>query len=160
MQTRAMIALNRTNPQSTDIRDALDLLETLLEMAESHGWGKKVIEVLAPHALALVEWGDNPRAMAKSKRALHLGEPEGFIRTFVDDSPPMARLLYEALEQGINPDYVQRLSAAFPEAVPDQIEPSTATDLVEPLSDRELEVLQLIAKGLNNQEVGARLFSR
>ena len=74
----------------------------------------------------------------------------------------MAHLLYEALSREIAPDYVRRLLAAFPVAEPDQTNTSesqvSGSVLIEPLSTRELEVLQLIAKGLTNAEIAARLF--
>ena len=74
----------------------------------------------------------------------------------------MARLLYETLSRGIAPDYVQRLLAAFPVAEPEQPKPSKSqipeSELVEPLSKREIEVLQLIAEGLTNQEIATRLY--
>jgi LuxR family maltose regulon positive regulatory protein len=74
----------------------------------------------------------------------------------------MARLLYEALKREIAPEYVQRLLAAFP-VIEQEEDASTKpqldqSGLVEPLSERELEVLRLIAKGLTNQDVANRLF--
>jgi LuxR family maltose regulon positive regulatory protein len=74
----------------------------------------------------------------------------------------MARLLYEALTRGIAPDYARRLLAAFPVAEPEQTnalkKQAPESDLIEPLSERELEVLQLIAEGLTNPEIASRLF--
>ena len=91
-----------------------------------------------------------------------LAEPEGYVRIFVDEGPSMARLLYEALSSGISPDYVQQLLAAFPEVEPEQLEPSKSSapesELVEPLSEREIEVLQLIAEGLTNPEIATKLY--
>jgi LuxR family maltose regulon positive regulatory protein len=74
----------------------------------------------------------------------------------------MARLLYEAATRGVAPDYVRRLLAAFPDVEPEQASPTSTQapepDLIEPLSERELEVLQLIAEGLTNREIASRLF--
>ncbi|MBN1284585.1 MAG: hypothetical protein JXB47_04230 [Anaerolineae bacterium] len=84
--------------------------------------------------------------------ALRQAEPEQYIRTFVDVGQPMARLLYEAAAQGIMREYAGRLLAAFPAA-----EPLHAQTLVEPLSEREIEVLRLVAGGLSNREIARRL---
>jgi LuxR family maltose regulon positive regulatory protein len=93
---------------------------------------------------------------------LALAEPGGFIRIFVDEGAPMARLLYEALSQGVHPGYVRRLLAVFPVDEPEQATPArtkaAGAGLAEPVSERELEVLSLIAEGLTNQEIAARLY--
>ena len=87
---------------------------------------------------------------------------EGFVRIFVDEGPAMARLLYEALSRRIAPDYVRRLLASFPDTEPiKSISASmqaSQSEMVEPLSDREIEVLQLIAEGLTNPEIATRLY--
>jgi LuxR family maltose regulon positive regulatory protein len=162
MHARVLITLARDHPDGTYLSDALDLLEKLLEMAESDGWGSKVIEILALQALALQGEGDTAQAVTTLERALTLAEPEGYIRTFVDEGTPMALLLYEALPRGIAPDYVRRLLTAFPIVESEQTDPSKTqvpkAELVEPLSKRELEVLQLIAEGLSNPEIASRLY--
>jgi LuxR family maltose regulon positive regulatory protein len=97
--------------------------------------------------------------------ALGLAEPGGFIRLFVDEGAPMAHLLSEAashpIMRGIMLDYVGKLLAVL-EAENQKSEGrsyrSKAQPLIEPLSPRELEVLQLIAHGLSNREIGERLF--
>ena len=135
--------------------DAADkLLLRLHASAEVGGRTDKVIEILILQALTAQVGGDTEGAMTTLGQALSLAEPEGFVRTFVDEGPPMASLLYEALSRRISPDYVRRLLAAFPIAEPEQADPSqtlaTKSELIEPLSERELEVLQLIAQGLTN----------
>jgi LuxR family maltose regulon positive regulatory protein len=174
MHARVLIALGQEHPSGTHLKDALALLEELVELAESNGWGNKVIEILALQALAFQAGGESALAMTKLKRALMLAEPEGFIRTFVDEGPPMVCLLYEALSRGIAPNYVQRLLAVFEDATKDRGQfkgavqpfvvrppaptPNRAQGLVEPLSERELEVLHLLAEGLTNREIASRLF--
>jgi LuxR family maltose regulon positive regulatory protein len=121
-----------------------------------------VIEILMLQALAFQTRGDTIRALGKLEQAFNLAEPEGFIRIFVDEGPPMAGLLYEALARGIAPDYVRKLLGAFPAVAPEQSGTtqvqSSEFDLIDPLSEREIEVLQFIAKGLTNQEIASRLY--
>jgi LuxR family maltose regulon positive regulatory protein len=161
MHARVLIALYREYQNEIYIRKALELLDSLLEIAETNGWGSKVIEILALQAVAFQENGNSEGALAKLERALTLAEPEGYIRTFVDEGPPMASLLYEALKRDIAPEYVQRLLAAFPIAKPEE-DASTKSKvdqskLIEPLSEREIDVLKLLAKGLTNQVIADRL---
>jgi len=121
-----------------------------------------LIEILLLQAMTFHARSDTTRALGKLEHAFKLAEPEGFVRIFVDEGPPMAHLLYEALSRGIAPDYVRRLLAAFPATEPEQTAPSKTpapkSDLIEPLSERELEVLQLIAEGLTNPEIASRLY--
>ena len=84
-----------------------------------------------------------------------LAEREGFIRTFIDEGPPMAVLLSDALAQGRMPNYTGKLLAAWEaekQQTPDQLAPRTEGVLAEPLSQRELEVLRLIAQGPTPEE--------
>jgi len=162
MHARALIALSREQPEGSYLKDALGLLEDLLEMTTSNGWGKKTIEILALQALAFDMDGDTPQAINTLERALNLAEPEGYIRTFVDEGPPLARLLFATLSKEIAPDYVRQLLAAFPNTKPEKLK-SPITQIpefewIEPLSERELEVLQLIAEGLSNPEIASRLY--
>jgi LuxR family transcriptional regulator, maltose regulon positive regulatory protein len=147
-----------------DTSAALAVLEPLRRQAEAKGWEDERLKVMVLEAVTLHAHGENDEAVHLLGDALAQAEPGGFIRIFVDEGIPMARLLSEAAARGIMPDYARRLLDAFeaeeqmseershlPSAPPGQA-------LTEPLSQRELEVLQLIAQGLSNREIGERLF--
>jgi LuxR family maltose regulon positive regulatory protein len=159
---RVLIAQEKRGLADGSIHDAQGLLERLLQAAEEGGRKGSVIEILVLQALAYEVQGNYPPALISLERALTLAEPEGYVRIFVDEGLPMARLLYKALSQGISPDYVRRLLAEFPVDETEHAALSrtkaTGTDLAEPLSGRELEVLHLIAEGLTNQEIATRLY--
>jgi LuxR family maltose regulon positive regulatory protein len=123
------------------------------------------IEILSLQALALQARGDLTAALAALTSALALAAPEGYIRLFVDEGAPMAALLREAHARGIIPVYVAQLLAAFSrtegrglrtESIHSVLSPQSSA-LVEPLSERELEVLRLIADGHSNQSIADRL---
>ena len=99
------------------VDEAAILLQRMLAAAETGGRISRVIEILVIQSLLLQTQDENDQAIAKLEEALILAEPGGFIRIFVDEGPPMARLLYESLSSEILPDYVRRLLAAFP--IPD-----------------------------------------
>ena len=158
---RMRIAQFKNEGAENAILEAVQLLKRLLKAAEDAGRMGSVIEMLALLALAHEAQGGISAALSSLEHALTLAAPEGFTRVFVDEGPPMARLLYEMLSRDINPDFVRRLLAAFPTDEPQQAgSPPTPAQsgLVEPLSERELEVLQLIAQGLTNHEIASRLF--
>jgi len=142
--------------------EARPLLERLLHTAEAEGRMGKVIEILALQALMWQACGDTAGALAALKRALALAEPEGYIRTFVDEGAPMARLLYQAASRGIAPKYVSELLASFDASehgrVGETLPYPCTQPLIEPLTPREVEVLRLIAAGLMNQEIANQLF--
>jgi LuxR family maltose regulon positive regulatory protein len=144
------------------LEEATKLLQRLIEAAEAGGRITRVIEILILQALSLLVRGDTDQAMIIVERALTLAKRGGLIRIFVDEGPSMARLLYEALNRGIEPEYVQQLLAAFPVAEPEQSSSSKTqpdkSEFIEPLSEREIEVLQLVAEGMTNQEIATRLY--
>jgi len=152
---RSLIALGRAS-------EVLLLLERLTEGARSMGRLGDEIRYLVLNALAHHSLENISLALDNLNQALTLAEPQGYIRLFVDEGPPMARLLYEALSHEIAPDYVQRLLKVFPIEETEKTNASQPhgphPELIEPLSERELEILQLIAEGLSNQEIGSRLY--
>jgi LuxR family maltose regulon positive regulatory protein len=141
---------------------ALALLGPLRQQMKAKGWADEWLKVIVLQAVAHHAHGEKDQAVHLLGEALSLAEPGGFIRSFVDEGLPMARLLYEALAHGVEPASIRRLLAAFPVAESEQTTSSPLrgpeSEWVEPLSEREREVLQRIAEGLTNQEVAARLY--
>jgi LuxR family maltose regulon positive regulatory protein len=156
------ISLARVHLAQGDTAAALAVLKPLRQQVETKRWHDERLKVVVLQAVTHHARGEQNQALQVLGDALALAEPDGFIRTFVDEGPPMARLLYEALAHGIEPDYVRRLLAAFPVSEPEQAAPletqALKSDLIESLSARELEVLQLMAEGLTNPEIASRLF--
>ena len=104
---------------------------------------------------------DRDKAVQLLFDALALAEPGGFIRLFIDEGLPMAHLLYAAAASGMLPVYTGKLLAVFKAEEQKSEDTSSlppAQPLLEPLSQRELEVLHLMAQGLSNQEMSERLF--
>jgi LuxR family maltose regulon positive regulatory protein len=162
---RVLIARYKRDREAHLIQGALGLLGRLLQAAEAGGRTGSVIEILVLQALAHAAQGDIPAALAPLERALTLAEREGYVRLFVDEGVPMAHLLSAAATREVLPEYTGTLLAALGEATHDppisSTGPTTApspSPLVEPLSERELEVLHLIAQGLSNRAIGERLF--
>jgi LuxR family maltose regulon positive regulatory protein len=143
---------------------ALAVLEPFRTKVEARGWEDERLKAIIFQALALQAHGEQDKAVQLLGDALALAQPSGFIRSFVDEGSPMKQLLSQAAARGIMPDYIGTLQAAYEadaQKRSDQTTPpaaSLAQPLVEPLSPREQEVLQLIAQGLSNQEIGERLF--
>src|SRR5512132_3550601 len=151
---------------------ALGLLERLQVLAAAQQRTGSLIEIQALRALALAASSDQQSALAALAQALVLAAPQGYARVFVDEGPPVASLLARlatptqrqpvAAAEHVPPDYLARLLAAFPPAAPIPQPPGRAVagplpGLVEPLSERELEVLQLLAVGRSNQQIAQEL---
>jgi LuxR family maltose regulon positive regulatory protein len=145
----------------SSIYEAMGLLDRLLGAAEEGGRRGSVIEILLLQALTHEAQGDISPALISLERALKLAEPEGYVHIFVDEGPPIAHLLKEALNRGIAPDYIRHLLGAFPDVEPEQADSlkrrARGSELVEPLSEREIDVLQLMAAGHKYQEIAERL---
>jgi LuxR family maltose regulon positive regulatory protein len=155
MAARFLLASSRPD-------EAIPLLGRLRSEAENCDQIANLIEIELLQALALQAMDETDQALETLTRALSRAEACGFVRIFLDEGPPLARLLYEAAARGGATDTVRGLIAAFPpaesaEAERPQIEAANA-GLFEPLSDRELDVLRLIAEGSSNQEIADRLF--
>jgi LuxR family maltose regulon positive regulatory protein len=138
--------------------DLPKLLERLRERAEEHGRMGTVIEILILQSITLRAQGRLDQALSKLERAISLAEPEGYVRIFVDEGQPMAELLRHATSRGIRPRYTGKLLAAFSVPQPkDALSTRTAMPAMEPLTQRELEVLQLLAAGKSNRQIADEL---
>jgi LuxR family maltose regulon positive regulatory protein len=159
------ITLSRVYIAQKKPDETIRLLTRLEESAESGGRTGRLIEILILKALTLQILGETAQALAALEKSLSQAEPEGYIRIFMHEGPPMQRLLAQwSAHAGANPlrDYAIRLLTQF-DAEPHTIavaseKGSSGGDLVEPLSQRELEVLHLMALGKTNQEIAGQLF--
>ena len=163
---------------------ALELLDSLKQAAASGKRNGNLIEILTVMATALVTTEQTDDARNCLKQALVLAEPSDYVRVFTDEGEPLAGLLYSLYQQlkkergnsyGFSREYVERLLLALrseetaarsgpvrsgPARSGSESSESSepATELVEPLSDRELEILRMIAAGRANQEIAEKLF--
>ncbi|MEI7770129.1 MAG: LuxR C-terminal-related transcriptional regulator [Chloroflexales bacterium] len=151
--SQARVLLAQGDPSA-----ALALLGPFRQQMEARGWADERLRAMVVQAAALHLKGEKAPATHVLTEALLLAEPGGFIRLFVDEGAPMAELLERMkAEGGRMKAYTHTLLTAFDSQKEPHPSPFTPHPLVEPLSPRELEVLRLIAQGLSNQEIGARL---
>ncbi len=156
---RVRIAQGRNDSASPFLQEALRLLDRLLRDAETKARMGSVLEILVLRALALEAQGDRTSALSTLERALILAQPEGYIRLFVDEGPPMLALLRQAHAHSIVPGYVATLLRAFGEQHASDL-PLTSprpSPLVEPLTERERDVLRLLLEGASNREIAHHL---
>ena len=159
---RVLIAGDKSERKDHSIHEAVGLLERLLKAAEEGKRTGSVIEVLLLQALAHEAQGNLALALVPLERALTLAEPEGYFRIFVDEGAPMAAMLRGSASRGVATAYVSKLLNAFDAQDPIRRGPADlaspmAQPLEEPLTDRELEVLRLVATGMSNRDIAREL---
>jgi LuxR family maltose regulon positive regulatory protein len=163
------ISQARVHLAQGDPSAAMALLSPLRRQMEARGWQDERLKVMVLQAVVHHAHGERDKAVQLLSDALALAEPNGFVRIFVDEGEPMRmtisdfRLSIEKQARGQDHKllgYADKLLAAFaqPAALPQSKIENPGSKMLEPLSQRELEVLQLIAQGLSNCEIGERLF--
>jgi len=155
---RILIAQYKSDRTDDAIHQAMGLLDRLLIAAEEGARIGSIIEILVLQALAFEAQDKISSAVESLERALKLARQEGYLSLFVDEGPPIEALLKKInSEDGKMKEYIHKLRAACErkEALSASLSPQP---LIEPLSERELEVLQLMAEGLINREIASRLY--
>ena len=164
---RVLIAAGKTDREAGSLDEATRLLGRLLQAAETGGRLGSAIQILLLQALAFQAQDNLPHALAALERALALAEPEGYVRIFVDEGEPMRMLIADfrfSIEKQMSSSahaqlgYTGKLLEAFAPPVHEQSTiKNPKSELVEPLSERELEVLKLLRSELSGPEIAQQL---
>ena len=159
-----MTAYARYLIASGDLHNAEQVLSRVIEVVRSGGRVQHEIHALVLHAQAQELLGEKALALESLGRATLLGEPGGFAHTFATEGPVIAGLLdalANAVRRGRGPSEagsLSYLSRLLPETEGQREEGTSSADLAEPLTNRELEILGLIAAGMRNQNIADQLF--
>ncbi|MFK7848267.1 MAG: LuxR C-terminal-related transcriptional regulator [Rhodothermales bacterium] len=156
---RFYIARYGVDNESLDLDHARGLLNALQQAGEEGGRAGSLIEIHILQAIVHQFAGDMANARSAFNHALRLAEPESYVQVFVDEGKALYYLLKEAIAEGMGGDFTRQLYAALSkhETAMDRVDRGGDV-LVVPLSNREIEVLRLIAAGMRNQEIADQLF--
>jgi LuxR family maltose regulon positive regulatory protein len=166
---RILLYRAQIRDETINLKQGIELADQLVDSMMEKGYNMVAIETLLLRAQLHTVLGDAQESTADFLTALQLGESEDYISIFVEEGPPIAeslvQLLQEDLLESVSEEYVRNILAAFtsierpsegPAAPASQAEPGE--QLIESLTERELEVLRLMAGGLKYKEIGERLY--
>jgi LuxR family maltose regulon positive regulatory protein len=150
-----LLAANTGADATTEIAAIGRFLSRLAEAAEAGRRFGSLIEIRVLESMCHQSLGEEDQAVEALQQALTLAEPEGYVRVFRDAGPQLTSLLTRMVKHPTMIDYVKRLLASTPQV---ERRPATSSGLIEPLSDRELDVLRLLATDLEGPEIARQLF--
>jgi LuxR family maltose regulon positive regulatory protein len=154
---RVLLHLGREQSDKKYLRDAQTLIARMLDAARAVKCMREMIDLLVLQALAFEAQGLHDRASVSLREALGLAEPETYVHTFIDEGEPMQTLLRQVLSGSQSTQYVRRLLAAFRQADVATGTGAALQPLIEPLSERELDVLRLLVTDLSGPEIAEQL---
>ena len=149
------LALVRVRMVQKEFDEALTIIGKLTKAAEGAGRIGSLVEIFALEAIVYQAIGETQKALNSLERALEIGRPEEYLRVFLDEGTPMVELLRHAGSKGIESHYVATILAGVRQEF--DLADDDKQPLIDPLSERELELLQLLADGLSNQEIAELL---
>ena len=139
--------------KEADVQQGIQLARQILSLAESGQRSATIMQALILGGMLYSAAADPQNSLLWLERALELAEPEGYIRVFLDEGSPLAALL-----QGVSPSvYLKKILTAFPSTSDKSISQQQSAELVEALTERELEVLGLLSAGLTYAQIADRL---
>jgi len=144
--------LGVTKARTLPDADAQEYLQQISQMAKANEWGYALIAIQALQSTLAIS---KHEALTYLSQAMQLAEGGGFIRSFVEAGEKLVPLLRSAVGRGMYADYAARILEAMTEK--SNLASATSTDMVEPLSERELMVLRLITVGMSNREIAEEL---
>jgi LuxR family maltose regulon positive regulatory protein len=154
---RLMLHRGAQDYQNDKLRQGSELARRIIVSAEAGQRIETTLQALILGALVQSLSGDTKGSLELLDQAMGLAEPEGYIRIFLDEGAPLAALLRRAQDWGIHSDYIKELLTLFPSPTGESNLPQKIGELIEPLTERELEILRLIYEGCSNQEIARRL---
>jgi LuxR family maltose regulon positive regulatory protein len=165
---RILLYRAKTYQELTNLKPGLELADFLIEGALKNQYIPFTIEALLLRAQMHAELGNDSSSQLDYALALELGEPEGLISIFVEEGPPIAKALTNLLDQdqpktdplviSIRKPYIQKILDAFPTVESLMEVRNEQSDQIEPLTDRELDVLRLMAQGQKYEEIADNLY--